>query len=128
MENQDYTYEFLKSLDNIEKESGAFLTPVNRILKDFMFKNLLSDSSVFCNNPPQENDTKFEQHKISIQKIRHSIINYLYSGKFTLEEIVGKYNYSDEVQKIIQENLSSNFDFEIQNYQAVILYMDQLTK
>ena len=128
MENQDYTYEFLKSLDNIEKESDAFLTPVNRILKDFMFKNLLSDSSVFCNNPPQENDTKFEQHKTSIQKIRHSIINYLYSGKFTLEEIVGKYNYSDEVQKIIQENLTSNFDFEIQNYQNEISLLDDKLK
>ena len=78
MENQDYTYEFLKSLDNIVKESDDFLTPVRRILKDFMFKNLLSGSSVFCTNPPLEIDTKFEQHKTSIQKIRHSIINYLY--------------------------------------------------
>lgn len=128
MENLYITYEYLKNLDNINKETDKFSNPVISILKDFMFKNLLEDESVFCNNPPAKGDEGFDEHKTSIQKIRHSIINYLYSGKFTLQEIDGEYNYSDEVYNIIQEYLTSNFDFEIQNYQNEISLLDDKLK
>ena len=128
MKNQAYTYEILKSLDEKEKKSDDFVIPVSRILKDFMFKNLLEEKSVFCSNPPKKGSEGFDEHNLSILKIRHSIINYLYSGNFTLKEIPGNYDYSPITQKIIQENLTSNFDFEIQNYQYEISQLDDQLK
>lgn len=128
MENLAYTYEDLKKLDEITKEKDEFSNPVSRILKDFMFKNLLKEKSVFCSNPPTKGGEGFDEHNLSILKIRHSIINYLYSGNFTLKEINGKYDYSPVTQKIIQENLTSNFDFEIQNYQYEIIQLDDQLK
>jgi hypothetical protein len=122
-----YTYENLKDLDKIEKANSKFSSKVRSILNDFMFKNLLVDKSVFCSSVPLKVSKEFEDHKKSIQKIRHSIINYLYSGTFELQEIDGIYNYSQITQNIIQENLTSNFDFEIQNYQNEISQLgDQL--
>lgn len=116
MENLCITYDNLKNLDKINKETDEFSNPVISILKDFMFKNLLEDKSVFCNNPPAKSDEGFDEYKKEILKIRHSIINYLYSGYFELKEYDEIYNYSDLTLRIIQENLTSNFDFEIQNY------------
>jgi hypothetical protein len=109
MENQPYTYEFLTSLDSRDKESDEFSTPVRQILKDFMFNNLLSDASVFCTNLPAEGDEEFEKHKTSIQKIRHSIINYLYSGYFKLNsDERGNYNYSKAgLQKIKKQKIQN---------------------
>jgi len=127
MENQDITYEDLKDLDKVDKQSENFSDKAISILKDFMFKNLLSDPSIFCNTPPTESEDLFEEHKASILKIRHSIINYLYTGYFKLVEIGGIYNYSDLTLRIIQENLTSNFDYEIQHYQHEISQLyDQL--
>jgi hypothetical protein len=123
-----FTYQDLLKLDDETKSEIAFSDPVRMVLKDFMFKNLLKDKSIFCSNPPAESGEGFDEHKLSILKIRHSIINYLYSGSFTLIEIDGKYNYSTKTQKIIQENLTSNFDFEIQNYQYEIIQLDDQLK
>jgi hypothetical protein len=118
----DYNY-----LIDLTSETKDYENVVRSILNDFMFKNLLDEASVFCAKPLDVDDPGFPVHQASIQKIRHSIINYLYSGNFTLVEIEGAYNYSTETQRIIQENLTSNFDFEIQNYQYEIIQLnDQL--
>ena len=123
-----FTYQDLLELDTKTKSKKAFSDPVRMVLKDFMFKNLLKDESVFCSNPPAEGDKEFENHTTSIQQIRHSIINYLYSGKFKLEEFKGIYNYSKVTQSIIQENLTSNFDFEIQSCNHEISQLDDQLK
>lgn len=109
MENSAYTYDYLIRLDEISNEKDDFSTPVRMILKDFMFKNLLSDASVFCTSPPKVSDDKFQDHEPSIQKIRHSIINYLYSGKFKLEtDKDGNYIYSTEaLQKIKKQKIKN---------------------
>lgn len=113
MGKNDYTYKSLISLDKIDKGNDKFSTPVRRILKDFMFTNLLEDESVFCSKVPKLNKAKpskkYKEHESKIQKIRHSIINYLYSGKFTLEvDKGGNYNYSKEaLQKIKKQKIKN---------------------
>jgi hypothetical protein len=108
------TYSHLVALDKPEtRNSETYSNAVREVLKDFMFKDLLREPSVFCNNVPKTNKKKpsgkYQQHISSIQKIRHSIINYLYSGNFELQEDKsGNYNYSKSaLQKIKKQEIKN---------------------
>ena len=104
-----FTYDNLLELDNINKSKKTFSDPVRMVLKDFMFKNLLKDESVFCSNPPAKGDKGFDDHKTEILKIRHSIINYLYSGKFGLDTYEsGNYKYSPAALEKIKKQKIKN--------------------
>ena len=100
-----YTYKTLIKLDKCKKNSEEFASAVRLILKDFMFKNLLEETSVFCKNIPNQGNKKHINHVNNIKKIRHSIINYLYSGEFTLDQNPTEYNYS----AVALENIKANF-------------------
>lgn len=137
MSQDSITYERLVKFD-----SDTCSNKIRGILKDFMFKDLLKESSVFCEKIPHFNEKNpskvYQAHKSSIQKIRHSIINFLYSGKFNLEtDNKGDYIYSTEaLEKIkkqkIKKSLTPDSFFEpietswkhvIENYND---YLDKL--
>jgi hypothetical protein len=109
MSQDSITYKRLVKFD-----SDTCSNKIREILKDFMFKDLLKESSVFCKNVPHFNkkkpSKKYQVHKSSIQKIRHSIINFLYSGKFNLEkDNNGDYIYSTKaLQKIKKQKIKNN--------------------
>jgi hypothetical protein len=143
MSQNPITYQTLTKFDeNKARNSDNCSIEIREILKDFMFKDLLNEPSVFCNNVPKFNkkkpSKKYQKHKCSIQKIRHSIINYLYSGKFKLhKDKSGNYSYSDSAcekikkQKIKNKSLTPDSFFEpIQTSWNHIIknYNDYLTK
>ena len=66
---EKYTYDSLSKLDE-KKTSIIYPTKVRVILKEFLFTKL-------------ENSTIFKAE--DLEKVRHSIINFLYCGKFTLK-------------------------------------------
>jgi hypothetical protein len=101
------TYNDLIKLDNMPRTRN-FEGDVKLILKDFMLKNLVADPSIFCDAPPTDSTTKKDKeiHEDSIQKIRHSIINFLYSGQFTLDENgSNNYDYSEKALTKIKANI-----------------------
>ena len=96
-------YDFLKKLN---KKTPNFDKFVISILSDFMFKDLMLETSVFCSKIPNEKNKEiWENHIKSINRIRHSIINYLYSGSFALEENDKTYDYSKAVIELISKNI-----------------------
>ena len=100
-----------KSLIKLNSDKSS--EEIRNILRDFMFKDLLKEPSVFCNSVPKFNEKKpskkYQAHKSSIQKIRHSIINFLYSGKFKLKtDKYGNYIYSTEALKKIKKQKIKN--------------------
>ena len=108
MSQNSITYQRLVKFD-----SDTCSNEIREILKDFMFKDLLNEPSVFCNSVPKFNEKKpskkYQAHKSSIQKIRHSIINFLYSGKFKLKtDKYGNYIYSTEALKKIKKQKIKN--------------------
>lgn len=115
-----YTYQYLKKLDKLETNDEEFASAVRLILKDFMFKNLLEEISVFCKVIPKEGNTKIIKHENNIKKIRHSIINYLYSGKFTLDDSHTICNYSSKAL----ENIKTNF----KNYEKPDAFFEGIEK
>lgn len=101
------TYEDLMKLDKMPR-TGNFEGDVKLILKDFMLKNLVDEPSIFCDVPPSVSSTVKvkKNHKDSIQKIRHSIINFLYSGQFTLvDNGDNNYDYSEKALIKIRANI-----------------------
>jgi mRNA-degrading endonuclease RelE of RelBE toxin-antitoxin system len=62
--SKDYTYQNLIELDKLKKNSKKFASTVRLILKDFLFKNLLSEPSVFSSRPPKNGEEeKFKVHE-----------------------------------------------------------------
>ena len=95
-------------LTDLDVRPSNFEVEVTAILKDFMFIDLLNEKSLFCDAPPTNSTTKKDKkiHKDSIQKIRHSIINFLYSGYFTLpKKGSNQYDYSREALIKIRANI-----------------------
>jgi hypothetical protein len=76
-------YKILAGLDNTKKTSKVFATKVRLILKEFLFEDL-------------EQSNFFD--KKDLLKVRHSIINFFYCGKFTLK-CQNPIIYDDNAQK-----------------------------
>jgi len=67
---EKFNYKSLAKLDKTKKTSKGFAKKVRLILKEFLFEKL-ETSEIF--------DTK------DLEKVRHSIINFFYCGRFTLK-------------------------------------------
>jgi hypothetical protein len=95
------TYDDLTKFDDLDenkKTTDEYVSEIKNVLKQFMFEDLSkSDGS---------NDAEKK-------KMRHSIINFLFSGKFALKFENGLYYYSEETQRFLKSNLVANFDLEI---------------
>ena len=100
-----------KSLIKLNSDKSS--EEIRNILRDFMFKDLLKEPSVFCEKVPRFSAKKptkqYKVHESKIQKIRHSIINFLYSGNFELaEDVHGNYIYSKEALNKIKKQKIKN--------------------
>ena len=88
------TYEDLKRFDNNREDSGLIIQ-VRQLLYDFSYSDL---SVIFPN-------------KGECEKIRKSIINYLYSGNFTLENDLHLFNDAeDKLKKAIFKDYQKAID------------------
>ena len=106
---EKYTYDSLSKLDKKEKTSKSYETNVRLILKEFLSANL-DDSKCF--------------NKSELELIRHSIINYLFSGKFKLKMISPTIAYDDETMKQLSD-IVILIDFQIDKIETEIQIKEQ---
>jgi hypothetical protein len=84
--SEKYNYTSLSNLDETRKsDKENFAKQVRLILKEFLFKEL--KESIY-----------FDSESLELTLIRHSIINFLYCGKFTLQ-CKDPIIYNDKAQK-----------------------------
>ena len=103
------SYDSLSKLDIKEKTSKSYETNVRLILKEFLSANL-DDSKCF--------------DKSELELIRHSIINYLFSGKFKLKTISPTIAYDDETMNQLSD-IVILIDFQIDKIETEIQIKEQ---
>mgnify|MGYP000736819843 CR=1 FL=1 len=101
------TYEDLKNFDNKRKNDGLIIQ-VRQLLYDFSYSDL---SVIF----PVESEC---------QKIRKSIINYLYSGDFTLEKNT---NLNEQAKSKLKNAILKNYSKDIVNLKKNATQTDDKT-
>ena len=111
MNNELIDYDHLKSLNPSDSNYEGL---VRSILRDFMFKDFYKEPTVFFRNVLEVSDPVFFEFESNIQKIRHSIINFLYSGSFLLDHNAsGDYKYTGRAESVIRKNIGVDSKTEI---------------
>ena len=107
-----YNYASLSNLDITRvSDKENYAKDVRLILKEFLSANL-DDSKCF--------------DKAELELIRHSIINFLFSGNFTLKSNT-PIAYNDEAMKQLSNNVIL-IDFQIDNIETEIKIQEQMSQ